>query len=233
MADNVNETTPAQDTSVAVDESAGDSATADVDTTITPTFWNFIGYWFPHVIVLGYTGVIASAITIQFVDQELPCPLCTLQRMAMVLVAISAVWIIGQARNGTLTPSRYARSYGMMMLGALLGMLISTRQVLLHILPDDPGYGEPILGLHLYTWALVTFFIVLLYSAIMLTVIKPTFPVVPKATAATWISRIVFALFILIIATNVVLIFIEAGFNWVLPDDPERYQLLYDLGIKK
>ena len=40
---------------------------------------------------------------------------------------------------------------------------MSTRQILLHILPVDKGYGEPILGLHLYTWALITFEIVILF----------------------------------------------------------------------
>ncbi len=233
MADDVNETQQPAEASTGDNEGVGDSVSPGAETTTKPGFWNFIGYWFPHVIVVGYTGVIASAITIQFVDQELPCPLCTLQRMAMVLIAISAVWIIGQARHGTLTHARYVRSYGLMMLGALLGMFISTRQVLLHILPGDPGYGEPILTLHLYTWADVTFFLVLLYTAIMLTVVRQTYPALPEGSAATLITRIVYALFVFIIALNIVLIFIEAGFNWVLPDDPERYQLLYDLGIKK
>jgi len=213
-------------------EHDGTAASTDKAATFTPGFWNYIGFWFPHVVAVGYAGVIASAIFIQFTQDELPCPLCTLQRMAMMLVAIAATWVVGQARKGVLTPDKYARTFGLMMLGALLGMLISTRQVLLHILPDDPGYGEPILGLHLYTWALVTFFVVLVYSAIMLTVTKQTFPVMPKGSASLWISRILIWIFIFIIALNVVLIFIEAGFNWVLPDDPTRYELLYDLGIK-
>ena len=51
----------------------------------------------------------------------------------------------------------------MMILGALLGMVMSTRQVLLHIKPGDPGYGGTVLGLHFYTWALITFFIGLFF----------------------------------------------------------------------
>ena len=34
---------------------------------------------------------------------------------------------------------------------------MSGRQVLLHILPGDPGYGGEVLGLHLYSWAFIVF----------------------------------------------------------------------------
>ncbi len=202
------------------------------EATPAPGFWNYVGFWFPHVVAVGYAGVIASAIFIQFSQGDLPCPLCTLQRFCMILVAIAATWVVGLARKGLLTPDKYARTFGLMMIGALLGTLVSTRQVLLHIQPDDPGYGDPLLGLHLYTWALVTFFVVLVYSAVMLTLTKQTFPVMPKGAASLWISRILIWIFIAIVIINVILIFTEQGFNWVLPDDPSRYELLYDLGIK-
>ena len=47
-------------------------------------------------------------------------------------------------------------------------MAISTRQILLHITPGDPGYGSVVLGLHLYTWAL------LIFAALGLTTISLT-----------------------------------------------------------
>jgi len=213
-------------------ETSANSTVSAESVDTTPGLWHHVGFWFPHVVAFGYTAIIASAIFIQFTAGELPCPLCILQRLAMMLIAIAAVWIIGLAKKGTLTEPAYARAFGLMLLGALLGMLISVRQVLLHIMPGDVGYGEPILGIHLYTWALITFFIVLLYAAVMLTVDKYTFPAVPAGSAALWISRIIVWLFIAMIALNLVLVFIEAGFNWVLPDDPTRYELLYDLGIK-
>ena len=43
----------------------------------------------------------------------------------------------------------------MTILASLVGSAASIRQILLHIVPPDPGYGPPILGVHLYSWALV------------------------------------------------------------------------------
>jgi hypothetical protein len=45
----------------------------------------------------------------------------------------------------------------MSVIAAVGGACISIRQILLHIVPPDPGYGDPVLGLHLYTWALLVF----------------------------------------------------------------------------
>lgn len=207
------------------DASAPESSRAD--------FWHRVGFWFPHVVAVGYSLVILGAISTQFIGaKDMPCPLCVLQRMAMMLIGIAAVWVIGQAKKGELSVYSYVRSYGLMIIAALLGIVMSTRQILLHIIPGDPGYGGTVLGLHLYTWALITFFIVLIYAAVMFTVEDATFPVAPKDPKWLKLSSILVWFFIAVIALNVVLIFAEEGFNWVLPDDPERYELLYQLGIR-
>lgn len=196
------------------------------DAPESPTFWNYVGFWFPHIVAFGYALVILAAIMTQFIGTDLPCPLCVLQRMAMMLVGIGAIWVVGQAQKGILTFGGYARSFGLMIVGAMLGASMSIRQIELHILPGDAGYGEAVFGLHLYTWALITFIIVIAYSAIMMMFLKPTFPVVPSGKAALWISRILVWAFIAIIIANVVLVFAEEGFSWYLPDDPTGYRLL-------
>lgn len=191
-----------------------------------PNLWNYVGYWFPHIVAMGYGLVILAAIATQFIGSELPCPLCVLQRMAMMLVGIAAIWIVGQARKGTLNIGGYARSFGLMIVAAMLGATMSVRQIELHILPGDKGYGEAVLGLHLYTWALITFIVVIAYCALMLCFFTPTLPAVPKGTLALWVSRVMVWFFIVIILANVILIFAEAGFSWYLPDDPTGYKLL-------
>ena len=196
------------------------------DLPANPTFWNYVGYWFPHLVAFGYALVILAAISTQFIGTDMPCPLCVLQRMAMMLIGIAAIWMVGQARKGMLTLAAYARSYGLMIVAAMLGATMSTRQIELHILPGDAGYGDAVLGLHLYAWALITFIVVIAYSAIMLMFFKPTLPVAPSGTAALWISRILVWAFIIIIIANVVLIFAEEGFHLYLPDDPTGYRLL-------
>ena len=42
------------------------------------------------------------------------------------------------------------------------------RQVLLHIMPGDAGYGSALLGYHYYTWAFIGFAVAIVLIAAML-----------------------------------------------------------------
>ena len=99
--------------------------------------------------LLGLAGIFAAAYGFQFALNELPCPLCMLQRVAFAAMAF-----------GFLLNVRYgcrAQHYGIVLLGALFGMAVSGRQVMLHIAPGTGAYGSAVLGLHFYTWAFVLF----------------------------------------------------------------------------
>ena len=85
--------------------------------------------------------VLAAAFAAQFILHELPCPLCLLQR---ILFAALAVGPILNIRFGP-RPSHYAMS----LLAAVAGAVASTRQVLLHIMPGDAGYGSALARLSL------------------------------------------------------------------------------------
>jgi disulfide bond formation protein DsbB len=78
--------------------------------------------------------MLAAAFAAQFALHELPCPLCLLQR---ILFAVLAIGPIMNIRWGP-RPNHYALS----MLAAIAGAVVSTRQVLLHIMPGDGGYGS-------------------------------------------------------------------------------------------
>lgn len=189
-------------------------------------------FWAMHLWVLAYSGVMLGAFTIQFVGGEFPCPLCMLQRYGMILSTIGALWIIMQARRGELTAVRYAQGLGMGVLGAVAGALVSVRQILLHIKPGDPGYGEPVLGMHLYTWALITFYVVILFVAVVSMLAPVGIPEAPtRAGAQRTISTLIVGLFALVVAANVIAIIFLEGFAWVLPDDPTGYNLLDQLGL--
>ena len=106
-------------------------------------------------------GLLAAAFAAQLLLGELPCPLCLLQR---VLFATLAVGPILNIRFGP-RPSHYAMS----LLAAVAGAVVSSRQVLLHILPGDAGYGSALLGYHYYSWALIGFIAaIVLLAAILL-----------------------------------------------------------------
>jgi len=192
--------------------------------------WSVIAFWGLHAWILGYSGVVLSAFYIQFVMHEFPCPLCMLQRYGMFLSSLGALFVIMQARRGELTTARYAQGIGLGLVGALAGATVSVRQIELHIEPGDPGYGAPVLGLHLYSWAFVTFVIVLIYCGAMLILMPRGIPAAPATTSPLRrVSTAVIWLFIAVIAANVVAIVFLEGFAVVLPDDPSSYTLIDQL----
>jgi disulfide bond formation protein DsbB len=192
--------------------------------------WSVISFWGLHAWILGYTGVVLSAFFIQFVLHEFPCPLCMLQRYGMFLSSLGALFVIMQARRGELTTARYAQGLGLGLVGALAGATVSVRQIELHIEPGDPGYGAPVLGLHLYSWAFLTFVIVLIYCGAMLILMPQGIPAAPAATSPLRrASTAVIWLFIAVVAANVVAIIFLEGFAFVLPDDPSSYTLIDQL----
>lgn len=192
--------------------------------------WGHIAYWGLHAWLLAYTVVMLSAFGVQFGMGEFPCPLCMLQRYGMILSTLGALFVIVQARRGVLTTARYAQGLGLGLLAVLAGASVSIRQIELHILPGDKGYGEPVMGLHLYTWALVTFAIVMIYVGVMLVLMPRGIPQAPLAgTAAYKLSSAIIWMFIGVVAANVVAIIFLEGFAAVLPDDPTGYRLIEQL----
>ena len=105
-------------------------------------------------------AVLAAAFAAQLLLHELPCPLCLLQRLQFTLLAIGPILNV---RFGP-RPSHYALS----LLAAVVGAAFSTRQILLHILPGDAGYGTALLGYHYYSLALIGFVIAIVLLAAML-----------------------------------------------------------------
>jgi disulfide bond formation protein DsbB len=162
--------------------------------------------------------VLATAFAAQFILHELPCPLCLLQR---ILFATLAVGPILNIRFGP-RPSHYAMS----LLSAVAGAVASTRQVLLHILPGDAGYGSALLGYHYYSWALIGFVAAIVLLAATLLFDRQfaddgaTLPADGGAFAqiAVWFV-------IALTAVNVATTLLECGFG-ACADNPVVYELL-------
>lgn len=106
-----------------------------------------------HIYMLGMLAVIAGILTaamlLQYVDGQLPCPLCLLQRMALFGVCF-----------GIILQLRYGFSYrhiGLSMVFALFLLIVAVRQTLLDIYPR-PGHeyiGSAIFGLHMPVWSVL------------------------------------------------------------------------------
>ena len=165
--------------------------------------------------------VLAAGFAVQLIAGELPCPLCVMQRIVLMLCALGPLHILLRARGGSLRSLDVAIGSGIAIVSAMLGVMASGRQVLLHILPGDPGFGTPVLGLHLYTWCLVAFGCQIAASGLMLLGTawlddKPG----PLARAGVTAAAVA-----VIVVANLLSVIAEAGLNWELPPDPVAYLL--------
>jgi disulfide bond formation protein DsbB len=166
--------------------------------------------------------ILALAFVVQFAYGEPPCPLCVLQRIAMMLCALGPIYLLIGQRDGELAVRDVAVGAGIGILTGLFGATAASRQVLLHILPNDPGFGGPVLGLHLYTWALIAFAAHIAAGALML--IGTAW--LPQQRTDPWpYTGVTAAALAVIIVANLLSVIAEAGFNWDLPSDPKGYLL--------
>ena len=185
------------------DESARGLMTADV-----MVFLNTVALYL-------VTGLLIAAFVFEFARDELPCPLCLLQRIALSGMAAG---LILNLRFG-LAP----RHYGLILLAAASGAVFAVRQILLHIAPGDPGYGSIVLGLHYYTWCAVVFGIAILLSGFVLLFDDQFERTGPRRMGIFATIAVVLALGIT--AANVVTTFLECGLH-ACPDNPVTFELL-------
>lgn len=184
-----------------------------------------------HANILVITGVLSGSLFIQTVWGEYPCPLCMVQRISMMLCALGQVYILSRfSTEKRFDWKDFATGHALTLFAALGGLAMSARQILLHIVPPDPGFGSAILGFHLYTWGLLVFLAEILAVAINLAIAPRTMDTVNITDRRlTWFVLLCFVLAVFVMGTAT---FIEEGFHWILPDDPVRNQLLIDLGIQ-
>src|SRR3546814_7491791 len=99
----------------------------------------------------------------------------------------------------------------MVLLSALAGVIASGRQVLLHIGPDDTGFGSPFLGLHFYTWALLLFVAFMVYCGVMLMLDRRSADHANPRRCSRLALAIMWLFFLLVLA-NMVSTLLECGF---------------------
>lgn len=110
--------------------------------------------------LVGMEIILILASLAQFFLKELPCPLCLLQRLGLLAMGFGFLLNI----RYHIHPSHYALS----LLAAVFTAFVSARQILLHIVPGSGAYGDPVLGLHFYTWVFIFAFATIIYIAIVM-----------------------------------------------------------------
>ena len=94
-------------------------------------------------------AILTAALVMQYAFGELPCPLCLLQRVAMLGVAFG---ILQNLRH-----EFSSRNTGISLIFALFLLVVAARQTLLDIYPR-PGHeyiGSAVLGLHMPVWSVL------------------------------------------------------------------------------
>ncbi|PHY07510.1 MAG: disulfide bond formation protein DsbB [Alcaligenaceae bacterium] len=169
--------------------------------------------WLNLLALLAICGSLLAAFYYQIALNELPCPLCQLQRVALTLAGI-----------GMMLNIRFGASnihYAMILASALVGAATSLRQVLLHIAPGDQGYGSALFGLHFYTWGFISFVVTIAFCAVMLCIDRH--PVKPSRRNTSGLkATAVIILFLALTAANTVSSVMVCQFG-PCPDNPTQY----------
>jgi disulfide bond formation protein DsbB len=178
-----------------------------------------LSFWLNAFALAAVCGSLLEALYWQIFFNELPCPLCQLQRVALTLAGI------GMMLNARFGPSPV--HYAIILASALGGATASGRQILLHIAPGDAGYGSTLFGLHFYTWGFISFVVMIVFCAVMLCLDRHQFsaPRVQLSSSPQLnkrIASILIALFFLITAANLVSALMVCQFG-ACPDNPTEY----------
>jgi disulfide bond formation protein DsbB len=101
------------------------------------------------LMLLALAGVLTAAMGFQYLDGEIPCPLCLLERAAMFGCCFG---LVRQLRDGG-----SQRGAGIAMICAVLLLIMSVRQTLLDIVPrSGHAYiGSAVFGLHMAVWSVL------------------------------------------------------------------------------
>lgn len=170
--------------------------------------------------LLNAFGLMAidTVLVLAFADQlwfrDLPCPICILQRAGFIAAGF------GIALNLMFGPR--PSHYGLAILGAMAGGVMSADQVLHYIVPGTGSYGNAVFGLHLYTWALLGFALIVVGSAVMLLFDRQYEPTGPLPLRLTVLPLTAVALLVLIAVANVVSTLAICGFG-LCPETPGGY----------
>lgn len=170
--------------------------------------------------ILALFGISVSlliAFYYQLVLNELPCPLCLLQRVGMIAIGIGFLMNVQFGIRSA--------HYGVALLGALLTGIVAGRQVLIHIIPGSTnGYGSDVFGMHFYTLAVLSALAAAVLISILLMLKTIERPAEYRKKMPVF-GKLSIAVFTLLIAANLVSTVLECG-GGPCEGNPTFYQLL-------
>jgi len=124
-----------------------------------------VNYTYLLLVMFVIAGILTTAMSLQYANGELPCPLCLLERVAMFGVCFG---IILNFRRGF-----SYQNTGFSLLFAIVLLVVAVRQTLLDIYPR-PGHeyiGSAIFGIHMPVWSVIIALTLLTAYAIKLAIL--------------------------------------------------------------
>ena len=179
--------------------------------------------------LLNALGLVAvdTVLVLAFADQlwfrDLPCPICILQRAGFIAAGF------GIALNLIFGPR--PSHYGLAILGAVVGGIMSADQVLHYIVPGSGSYGNAIFGLHLYSWALIMFVAIVVGCGVMLLFDRQYESSGPPPLSQVTLPILAVALLALLAVGNVLSTLAICGVG-LCPEAPGGYLIFHEnLGL--
>ncbi|MHB1948467.1 MAG: disulfide bond formation protein B [Gammaproteobacteria bacterium] len=163
----------------------------------------------------GIILMLFMAFAFEVIYRELPCPLCLLQRVGFLCVALG---FLMNLRFG-LRPSHYS----IVIISALFTSVVALRQIFLHIVPGTGAYGSPVFGYHLYTWSFIFSMLIVVVTTIMLGIDRQYQSA--KRIPLLKSTQALFAIVLFLVLMNLLSVFMECGFR-ECPDNPTHFVYL-------
>ncbi len=138
--------------------------------------------------------VILFAYIAQITTHQEPCPLCLLQRIGMIGIAMGNLMNL---KFGFKIPH-----YAFSLLWVLFGGTVSLRQIMLHVCPDFPVYEKPFWGFYLYSWSFLVY--ACSFFALILMLFLYTNKDGQRVDALNWLDKIAFVFTLFVIICNIV-----------------------------
>jgi disulfide bond formation protein DsbB len=170
-----------------------------------------LNYAYLLLVMFVIAGILTTAMTLQYANGELPCPLCLLERVAMFGVCF-----------GIMLSFRRGFSYqntGFSLLSAIFLLVFSVRQTLLDIYPR-PGHeyiGSAIFGIHMPVWSIIIALTILTAYAIKMALIGGdeylSAASVDEFPALRRIADVLSAYVVVICVVNLVSVVVQCGLS--------------------
>jgi disulfide bond formation protein DsbB len=168
------------------------------------------------VLVITVVPVGLATFWLGFVRGDSPCVMCWEQRIGMLLLALTGLFIL---RFGP-----RPKYVGMAVLISGWGIFMGMRHVGMHAARDiGQGFSFPVFGVHTYTWALFVYWVTALAIGLLLLMVRDRH-FTPAVRTLRGVERWAGGAFLVVVASNMVQAFASTGPPpFVGQSDPIRF----------